>query len=329
VGLVLIALSTVSLLAAGTSISGGLSAGWRVLIMSVGDFFASFPAAMVGGPPALDGDRVVSWLRVSMSLKAWGILIPTVLITLLGADFQQFLLEARSGRIATFACGLAAVMLLLVGFLPTAVVLSAKGNSTLGPSTTFPTALPDAFLSLGTPGSLYGLIMVATAMGSAAAVIVGMVKAAPFRPWGSITDDEAPEVNVRLAITTAFIYVCGSLGMAMLMGQAIVGILTSFYVFYVAGVFLPFCLSWRAWLTNSSSGLMLTATRTLAAVGTGTASAVFFFFLLRANGYEEVQSTLPSLLIGVGASAIALGGIALLDIVRNRMLLSRKDKAQL
>ncbi|MBI2268538.1 MAG: hypothetical protein HYU80_03830 [Candidatus Blackburnbacteria bacterium] len=167
--------------------------------------------------------------------NVFGVAVTTILITILGMDFHQFVVQGRSvgksvkGEIAAF------IALSLLVFLPVTIVYSGRdliGNELQDAKQ----ALPLILMAEGnrisdSAGSVLVLGLAFAAMGSGTAVARIVNK--------TLKDFTFLDVRYR---GTLFSAVCGILivGILAVFGRSIISLIVSFYAIYVAGVLVPF-----------------------------------------------------------------------------------------
>lgn len=196
-----------------------------------------------------------------------GVGFATVLLTVIGMDFQQYVVRGRSQADAVWASVIAGICLIPMAFLPAAVALAAKAslsNSVMDAKEAIPlviSVLGDR-LSYGGGTILVGALSVA-AVGSG----MGLVRAMN----ASLRD--AVHTDGRLARHTAsFVNVVVAFGIALL-GETIVRTIVSFYAIYVAGVFVPF----MAYLLDRTDRLHFSSRSIQASMWTGALVAAVIF----------------------------------------------------
>lgn len=109
----------------------------------------------------------------------WTVSLAVCLLVVTGADYHQFLMSGRSARSAVMGCVLAGIALLLIGFLPSAVVLAMQSSGALmdmpDGKQVIPWALSQVAGTLaGGLGSGMLLALSLAALGSGAAILRAM-----------------------------------------------------------------------------------------------------------------------------------------------------------
>lgn len=114
--------------------------------------------------------------------QLWVILLAVSLLVCMGADYQQFVLAARTPWAAVRGCALAAVVLLAVGFLPPALVVTLAEKGAFGEIASakqvVPLILARVAGSIGARADTLMLVALSlAAMGSGAAILRAMTDA--------------------------------------------------------------------------------------------------------------------------------------------------------
>ena len=163
--------------------------------------------------------------------QAITIAIGVGLLVCTGADYHQFVVAARGPRTAAFGCLLAGFGLLLLAFLPPAVVLSAVAQPAW-PGVADPKQVVPQVLALAARdvSAVAGPVMLgvlgAAALGSGAAVLRAMVSALQAAQLDRLSASPLVLAGMAMAAATAL---TGS-------GQSIVDTMVSVNVVYIASV---------------------------------------------------------------------------------------------
>jgi len=203
-------------------------------------------------------------------LRMLGIATTTILLTLIGMDFQQVLVRGQSEASAVRGSLLAGLALIPIAFLPTGVVLGALQKNIIAAQTiNGKDAIPLIISAIGDkilPGGglilVIGLMLVAINSGSGLnRALIRSFQSAPFMPKFYKKLNVAAWINAGIALGVA------------LMGLTIVGLMVSFYAIYVAGAFIPF----MAYLIEHRYGLRFSpaAIYRSALAGSGIATLIF------------------------------------------------------
>lgn len=172
--------------------------------------------------------------------QLWAILLAVSLLVCMGADYQQFLLAARTPRAGTWGCVLAAVALLAVGFLPPTLVLTMAERGALGDIASAKQVVPFVLAQvagrLGEGADTLMLVALSlAALGSGAAILRAMTdalgSAVPIGPFSR----RPLLIMVALALGAA----------VAARDQSIVATMVSVNVVYIASIgvcFVPLLL---------------------------------------------------------------------------------------
>jgi SSS family solute:Na+ symporter len=224
--------------------------------------------------------------RLLAMVLAVGILVCT------GADYHQFVLAARGPRAATLGCILAGLGLLLIGFLPAAVVLAMDRAGSLNgladAKQVVPFALAQVAATFG-PGAdkLLLAALSAAALGSGAALVRAMTSAlasATPRLHGAAHPASPALAAVSIAVGAAL----------AARDQGIVETMVSVNVIYIASVGVVFAALLR--------GINVPAAHAGAIMATGF-SVAFAAYLAGWSGWLGESADIVSLVSGIVASA--------------------------
>jgi len=235
-----------------------------------------------------------------LSASPWqvlGIFVTTFLLTLIGMDFHQVLVNGQTDLSAVRGSLLAGFALIPVAFLPTSVVLGALDANILTQGINGKDAIPSILSIIGNKmlpnGGLIlviGLVLVAINSGSGLnRAMIQSIQETPF----------IPKTYRQSAVLASWMNSIIAFGFA-LTGLAIVHLMVSFYAIYVAGVFIPF----MAYLLDRKKSIRFSANaiRWAAWVGSGSAALVLLIGLL--IGADAPDTWM--ILIGMPLSALVL-----------------------
>lgn len=252
-------------------------------------------------------------------LRVLGIAITTFLLTLIGMDFQQVLVTARTNLAAARGSLLAGLALIPIAFLPTAVVLGAMQRrivtvGTINGKDAIPLILSNLGNQIFHDGGLVLVIsLVLVAIGSGSGLnraLIRSFQAAPFMPDAFKRSAVASWINAVLALGIA------------LTGLTIVGLMVSSYAIYVAGVFVPFMI----YLLELRRGIRLPshAVRLSAWAGSGIAALIFITGLIgrlthsTIFAWAEETPEIWMTLVGMLISALTLWGTVSIHGIRRK-----------
>lgn len=237
--------------------------------------------------PAFSADLPrIPWVRLMAILLAIAPLVVT------GADYQQFVTEAKSSRAAVLGCLLAAAFLFLFGFVPAAVVVAYQN----GPAAMQPAhgnqIMPFIMASVAQRlADGYGWLVLAglltAALGSAAAIVRAMTSAA-LSALGQTRHPSAVHMAVVLLG-----------GLIASRGQAIIDTMVALNMVYlgaIAVVFLALLAGWQISARCAWWAMLAGLTASLTGYLWGWA------------GFTTLDADLLSLAAGVAASLLTLAG---------------------
>lgn len=169
-----------------------------------------------------------------LSADSLGIFLSTVLITILGMDFHQFVVAGNSTKESIKGEVIACCVLFLLAFLPTTLVMS--GSGVLGGLADGKEALPKVLMMYG--NSIYsglGVMFVAAlafgVLGSGIGVSRVVIRAT------STSGFLGKRFRDQKIVAFIGIFIVGALA---LVGKSILGLIVSFYAVYVASVVVAF-----------------------------------------------------------------------------------------
>ncbi|MDG0023466.1 hypothetical protein [Trinickia sp. Y13] len=157
--------------------------------------------------------------------------IAVVFLVVTGADYQQFIIAARSPAAAVAGCALAAVVLIVVGALPASAVLAASGAGWLAHTDEAKQAIPLVLAHMSDrlgsgAGTVMLLTLIAAALGSGAAVVRAMSTAVLAMPETTREDAKAPASAVVVLLGT----------IVASRGQAIIETMIDLNIVYIASI---------------------------------------------------------------------------------------------
>lgn len=164
-----------------------------------------------------------------------GIIATTVLVTFIGMDFHQFIVQAKSKIDSTKGAILGGVILLTLSILLLSIITGAISSGLVGEVADAKQVVPSLLMNFGNKASpLFGIlfllpvIFVSVGSGSGVTRIVSK----------TITDlglTRKVKIDTRL-LTVAIAFIIA------LTGSSIISLIVSFYAIYVASVFVPFII---------------------------------------------------------------------------------------
>lgn len=167
-----------------------------------------------------------------------GISLATVLITVLGMDFHQFVVRAQDRKVAQRGCLLAGAVLLLLAFLPSSVVVGASEQGIIPAGIDGKQTIPAVLLWIGEQtNQVVGLVLVLSLLIAALGSGAGVLRIMNRTLLDALVLTESPRRNRAIAVgNTALIL------LVALSGQVLINLIVSFYTIYAAGVLLPLVL---------------------------------------------------------------------------------------
>ena len=220
----------------------------------------------------------------------WVIILAIAPLVVTGADYQQFVLEAQSPRVAVVGCLMAAGFLFLFGFLPAAVVVAFQSGPTAAQPANGNQIMP--FIMAGVAQRLaagFGWVMLAVlltaALGSASAIVRAMSSAA----LNTVDSARRPGwVNLAMVLLG---------GLIALRGQAIIDTMVALNMVYLGAIGVVFLAQFTRWK--------------IPAQGAWFAMLAGFFasltvYLLGWTGLTTLDTDLLSLVAGVLASLLVV-----------------------
>jgi len=175
-------------------------------------------------------------LALISPLKLVGISLCTILLVLIDMKYQQFVVQAKDVRSLYQGCLLAAILLLLLAFLPSSVVVAAQEAGILPTGIDGKETLPFilSWIGGGTDkplGIVLILCLLVPALGVGSSVLRVQNK--------TVLDFKILPASNSNRLLVAFVNALLSLAVA-LKGGSIINLIVSFYAVYVASVLVPF-----------------------------------------------------------------------------------------
>jgi SSS family solute:Na+ symporter len=229
-----------------------------------------------------------------------GISLSTILLVLIDMKYQQFFVQAKDVRSLYQGCILAAILLLLLAFLPSSVVIAAQNAGILpadiGGKETLPFIL--SWIGGGTDKPL-GIVLIMSllvpVLGVGSSILRVQTKTIldfNFLPASNFNRPLVAVANVLLALAVA------------LKGGEIVSLIVCFYAAYVAAVFVPFV----AYLLDATKRYTFSETSVRLSSLVGSISAICVLILTLINPALAVFGTveLNIMVIGIGFGILGL-----------------------
>jgi SSS family solute:Na+ symporter len=234
--------------------------------------------------------------------KLAGISLSTILLVLIDMKYQQFLVQAKDVRTLYQGCLLAAILLLLLAFLPSSVVVAAQNAGILPTDIEGKETLPFILLWIGggTDKPL-GIVMIMSllvpALGVGSSILRVQTKTVldfNILPASSLNRLLITAVNAILALAVA------------LKGGEIINLIVCFYASYVAAVFVPFV----AYLLDQRERYTFAGASVKLSLIMGSMSSIFMLILTFINPNLAVFGSVELNIMLVGITFGVLGLLA-------------------
>ncbi len=237
--------------------------------------------------------------------KLLGISFSTIFLVLIDMKYQQFVVQAKDLKSLYQGCLLAAILLLMLAFLPSAVLVAAQNAEILPIGIDGKETLPFILLWIGGGaeqplGILLIISLLVPALGVGSSILRVQTKTVldfNFLPISNRNRLLVTVVNILLALAVA------------LRGGEIINLIVAFYAVYVAAVFVPFLaylLDQTGRYTFSNSGVRLSLIMS-------SISAISVLFLTLLNPkiivFDSAELNIMGIGIGFGILGLLLGQI--------------------
>jgi len=252
----------------------------HLLVISIGTFIVlifTFNAAPISS-------EISAEFGIISPLALLGIILPTILYTLIGQDFHQKIFSASSFKSVRIATIISAIVLILVGIIPVLIGLESRNLISVTPSS----VLPSLILTI-LPPILQGVILAAII-----AAVLGSTQALVSAAVSHVSEDLlkksslSPIMRKRISFTSVFVFPFLALCIALFSDKGIVELLTIAYTLYTAGMFIPVLFCFYGDKINSLNKSIFVASLL------GVISAVFFEIKII---YFPLPSIVPALII--------------------------------
>jgi SSS family solute:Na+ symporter len=237
--------------------------------------------------------------------KLLGISLSTIALVLIDMKYQQFVVQAKDVKSLYQGCLLAAILLLLLAFLPSAVLVAAQNAKILPVGIDGKETLPFILLWIGGGADQpLGIILIISllvpALGVGSSILRVQTKTVldfNFFPISNVSRLLVTVVNILLALAVA------------LRGGEIINLIVSFYAAYVAAVVVPFAAyilaqTERYTFSNSSVRLSLI-------MSSFSAISVLFLTLFNPSFilFDSAELNIMGIGIGFGILGLLLGQV--------------------
>jgi SSS family solute:Na+ symporter len=227
-------------------------------------------------------------------VRLWVIILAIAPLVVTGADYQQFVMAAKSPRAAVLGCLMAAGFLFLFGFLPAAVVVAYQSGPAVAQPASGNQIMP--FIMAGVAKRLaagYEWVVLAglltAALGSAAAIVRAMSSAAL-----SAIGSKCRPGGVHLAMVLLG-------GLIASRGQAIIDTMVALNMVYLGAIGVVFVALFTRWKIPAQGAWL--------AMLAGFAASLIGY-LLGWAGLTTLDADLLSLVAGLLASLLVAGWYA-------------------
>ncbi len=237
--------------------------------------------------------------------KLLGISLSTIALVLIDMKYQQFVVQAKDLKSLYQGCLIAAFLLLMLAFLPSAVLVAAQNAEILPSGIDGKETLPFILLWIGGGADQpLGIILIMSllvpALGVGSSILRVQTKTVldfNFFPVSNLNRLIVTVINILLALAVA------------LRGGEIINLIVSFYAAYVAAVFVPFIAyilaqTERYTFSNSSVKLSLI-------MSSLSAISVLFLTLFYPSliVFDSAELNIIGIGIGLGILGLLLGQI--------------------
>lgn len=226
--------------------------------------------------------------------------LPTVLLVAIDMKCQQFVVQAKTMRTAVLGCLLAAVMLTVLAFLPSALVLTAQQANVVPPTLTGGEVIPYllAWMGGGTQ-QLWGKVLIASlvvpALGLGSSVLRIQTK--------MVLDLKLLSVSRRNRIGVTGLNALLALAIA-LRGGAMIDLILCFYAVYLSAIWPAFI----AYLLHYANLFCCSDTSVRISLLGGSAAAITTLILvfIQPDAVLFQSPELTIMAIGLGLSTLSL-----------------------
>lgn len=174
----------------------------------------------------------------SSYISFFSIAIPTVLITLLGMDFHQFIVKGKNILVSTKATLLAGSILFFLTLIPSILAIKVRYGNIIPINIDGKQLIPYTMIFLGE--NLFGTnlkyffltILIITTVGSCSCLIRIMVQT--FQKFEFIPKQIRKNKKIILVLNGLIIF------LLTIKNSTLISLIVSFYIIYIVGVLIPF-----------------------------------------------------------------------------------------
>ncbi|MCA1992345.1 MAG: hypothetical protein LDL41_09925 [Coleofasciculus sp. S288] len=229
-----------------------------------------------------------------------GISVSTILLVLIDMKYQQFVVQAKDVKSLYQGCILAAILLLLLAFLPSAVVVSAQHAGILPDSINGKETLPLILSWIGGGADKpLGIVLIGSllvpALGVGSSILRVQTKTIldfNIVPVSTLNQVLATVINALLALAVA------------VRGGEIINLIVCFYAAYVAAVFIPFVAYLLTQIERYT--FAVGSVRLSLVMGGISALTVLILTLINPNFAVYGSVELDIMIIGIGFGGLGL-----------------------
>lgn len=244
-------------------------------------------------PKSFDRNQIITF---------FGTAIPTILITMLGMDFHQFIVQGKKISTSITASVLAAIILFLLLLIPIGITLGSQFNKILPTNIDGKQIIPYTLIVLGKQllgdnlGYLFLLSILIVSIGSCSCLVRIMTKT--FMGFDFIPKRIHKKINI-IIINSLIILILA------LKGGTMVSLIVSFYIVYISGVLVPFL----AFLIQKKQKIVFHPANVFSSMVSGVLSSTIILIFVKSGLLTENISThleFAMITVGVVTSLITL-----------------------
>lgn len=231
-----------------------------------------------------------------------GVTVPTVLLVTIDMKCQQFIVQAKTVRTAYWGCVLAAIALIGLAFLPTAVVMAGQHQGIFPETLTGKEVIPYILAWLGGgarqwQGVLWMLALAIPALGIGSNIL--RIQTKTVLDLGFIPKSRRNQIWV--AVLNALL----AFGIALKQGE-IVNLILSFYAAYLSCVWIPFA----AYLLAHTKRYFFSQTSVRLALWVSAVASLLTLGITLLNPtmilFKSTELTIMTVGMGFGSISLAL-----------------------
>lgn len=249
--------------------------------------------------------------------KLLGVSFSTIALVLIDMKYQQFVVQAKDLKSLYQGCLLAATLLILLAFLPSAVLVAAQTAEILPVGIDGKETLPFILLWIGGGtdqplGIILIMSLLVPALGVGSSILRVQTKTVldfNLLPVSNLNRLLVTVVNILLALAVA------------LRGGEIINLIVSFYAAYVAAVFVPFV----AYLLDQTKRYIFANSSVKLSLIISSISAISMLFLTLSNPKVILFGSAELNIMVIGIS-FGILGLLLGQILEKYLLISQVEE---